>query len=144
MLLKQPIDFVDLSANLTLEEEVFKGVEEDLFTDHDDDQILLQLCVVLVVEDIDEVRDVRIDELEHVRLVDSRVLPRLNVLMILLHHQVIRQFLVKLTENADEKHIDDTRDEVPPEWMIRIGFKLDHIVHVLEEDLSADNHEHAE
>ena len=71
MLLKQPIDFVDLSANLTLEEEVFKGVEEDLFTDHDDDQILLQLCVVLVVEDIDEVRDVRIDELEHVRLVDS-------------------------------------------------------------------------
>ena len=64
--------------------------------------------------------------------------------MILLHHQVIRQFLVKLTENADEKHIDDTRDEVPPEWMIRIGFKLDHIVHVLEEDLSSDNHEHAE
>ena len=55
MLLKQPIDFVDLSANLTLEEEVFKGVEEDLFTDHDDDQILLELCVVLVVEDIDEV-----------------------------------------------------------------------------------------
>ena len=71
MLLKQPIDFVDLSANLTLEEEVFKGVEKDLFTDHDDDQILLQLCVVLVVEDIDEVRDVRIDELEHIRLVDS-------------------------------------------------------------------------
>ena len=63
-------------------EELGEG-ENDLLEDHDDDQVSLKFSEVLVVEDVKDVADVVVDELEHVYLVDHRVLKISRVLVIL-------------------------------------------------------------
>ena len=68
------VDFPELPLDLALEERVLKHVVTDLLKGHYCNDVHLQLLVVLVVENIDEVRDVQVDELEHVCLIDHRIL----------------------------------------------------------------------
>eukprot|EP00353_Schmidingerella_taraikaensis_P006307 CAMPEP_0185576090 /NCGR_PEP_ID=MMETSP0434-20130131/7104_1 /TAXON_ID=626734 ORGANISM="Favella taraikaensis, Strain Fe Narragansett Bay" /NCGR_SAMPLE_ID=MMETSP0434 /ASSEMBLY_ACC=CAM_ASM_000379 /LENGTH=343 /DNA_ID=CAMNT_0028193169 /DNA_START=346 /DNA_END=1376 /DNA_ORIENTATION=+ len=63
------VHLLDLLANGDALREELVGVDEDLLEEHDDGQVSRQRRVVLVVHDHHEVRNVRVDELEHVRLV---------------------------------------------------------------------------
>lgn len=50
--------------------EILNTVDDELFEDHNNDHVVLQFLEVLVVEDVEEVRNIRVDKLEHVDLID--------------------------------------------------------------------------
>ena len=99
-------DFSELPLDLTLEEPVLKDIVTNLLKDHHSHDIHLQLCEVLMVENIDKVRDVQVDELEHICLVDHGILQTSHELVILFRDESVRQISVNYAENTNEYNID--------------------------------------
>ena len=92
--------------DLAFEKHVLEHVVEDLFDDHDDGGVSEEFAVILMVEDVDQVRDVDVYELEHVSLIDHGVFQSRDELMILIRHQTVRQSRIYLTEDADQEYVD--------------------------------------
>ena len=99
--------FLELAVVIVAQQEVLKHVVEDLLEDHDNDHVVLQLVEALIPEGVHKVTDVGVHELEHVDFVDHRVFDLLHVLVVLLHHDLVRCFRVDHTEDDDEETVYD-------------------------------------
>ena len=83
LLREDALNFLRFMTDFGADVEELDEGEDDLLEDHDDDQVCLKFSEVLIVEDVEHVADVVVDELEHVYLVDHRVLKISRVLVIL-------------------------------------------------------------
>ena len=100
------LDFPDLAADQYLVLKELGDVDTNLFEDKDDDQVRCEGGHVTDPVGNDVIRDVSIDELEHVPLADQRVLPRVLESMIFSINEPIDNNLVKYAVNCDESDVN--------------------------------------
>ena len=79
---------VHLATDQNLFFVILKDVEKNLLEYHDDEKVQRERLEVLIVTDGYKVRDVIIDELKEVDLIDHRILILLNVSMIFCFDEV--------------------------------------------------------
>lgn len=106
------LDFFDLAANQYLVHDHFDDIQSNLLADHDHNQVRCQLSEVTHPVCDDVVGDVRVDELEHVHLVDETVFIGLLIAMVLSFNQGFCNFLVDSTIDEDKQNVNDTGREL--------------------------------
>ena len=104
--------FLDLASDQDLVLEPFGDVHTNLFEDEDSDQVCSEGGHITNPVGNDVIRDVSINELEHVKLSDQGVFPRVLETMILSVYKPIDNHLVNNAVNSDESDVANGRGEL--------------------------------
>ena len=131
--------FLDLASDQDLVLEELGDVDTNLFEDEDSDQVCREGGHITHPVSNDVIRDVSIDELEHVPLADQGVFPRVLETMILSVYKPIDNNLVNNAVNSDESDVANGRGELEVIGNVLAIFIYILIVPQFHANLSANN-----